>query len=77
MMHNITVFEEDPESPDALDLTRELSETLERKTGRSGRASFNSADVRAPRACSPSRAIKPATPQDVGLYARSAVILLN
>lgn len=50
MEHTISVIEEDPESPDALELTGELSDALEGITGRSGRASFSAADVRAPRA---------------------------
>jgi len=46
---NVFIFEEDPETPDALALMDELSETLQSVTGRSGRASFDPDDVRSPR----------------------------
>lgn len=46
---NIFIFEEDPETPDALALISELSDTLQSITGRSGRASFDPNDVRMPR----------------------------
>lgn len=46
---NLTVLEEDPETADALALMDELSDKLQCVTGRSGRASFNPSDVRAPR----------------------------
>lgn len=45
---NVFIFEEDPETPDALALMDELSESLQSVTGRSGRASFDPNDVRVP-----------------------------
>jgi ribosomal protein S18 acetylase RimI-like enzyme len=45
---NVFIFEEDPETPDALALMEELSDTLESVTGRSGRTSFDPGDVRVP-----------------------------
>lgn len=44
-----TISEEDPETPDAIALIEELSQMLQSVTGRSGRASFDPDDVRAPR----------------------------
>ncbi len=49
MAGNLFIFEEDPETPDALALMDELSNTLQSVTGRNGRASFDPNDVRAPR----------------------------
>lgn len=46
----ITVAPADPDSDEARALMDELSATLERITGRSGAARFDTADVRAPRA---------------------------
>lgn len=45
----IKVYEEDPGTPDASILMDELSDTLQRITGRSGKSSFDPEDVRAPR----------------------------
>ncbi len=49
METKLTIFEEDPETPEAQALIDELSESLQSVTGRSGRVSFDPADVRAPR----------------------------
>lgn len=49
MKANIKMTEEDPGAPDAGILMDELSDTLQRITGRSGKSSFDPNDVRAPR----------------------------
>ncbi len=49
MNTTIIIHEEDPGTEDATVLMDELSDSLQRVTGRSGRASFDPDDVRAPR----------------------------
>ena len=51
MSEAVTVARADPGSPDARALMDELSDVLAAITGSSGRASFDAADVAAPRAC--------------------------
>ena len=41
----ITIKEEDPNTPDAIQLMDELSDALESITGNSGRSSFNTSDI--------------------------------
>lgn len=45
----VLVFEEDPQTPDALALIDELSDFLQSVTGRSGKTSFDPDDVRVPK----------------------------
>jgi len=50
LKRKITITEEDPNTPDAINLIDELSETLASITGDSGRNSFELSDVKVPRA---------------------------